>query len=150
MRNARGMDGESDAGRDKDRLARVVSTISTRTGHTWVARPGRLAAGISLWLLTTAALLCASPSLAQATSSFYWYGENDSTCWQTGQLGSSSSSCDSVGPGYLSVLGGNKGGLAHMDEVYAEGIGEDINLTSDGDYCNYYKIGDDITSREEE
>jgi hypothetical protein len=35
-----------------------------------------------------------------------------------------------------------------MDEVSAEGIGEDINLTSDGDYCNYYKVGDDITSQE--
>ncbi len=35
-----------------------------------------------------------------------------------------------------------------MDEVSEHGIGEDIELSSDGDYCNYYKVGDDITRQE--
>ena len=66
--------------------------------------------------------MCAGPSFAQATSSFYWYGENDSTCWQTGQLGSPSTACgEAVGPGFLSKSGSLKGGLANMDEVSAGG-----------------------------
>ncbi len=148
MRNARGMDGEPDAGRGRNWSTRVASAISIRTRRARVVRPGRLAAGVSLWLLTTAALLCAGPSLAQATSSFYWYGENDSTCWQTGQLGSPSTACgEAVGPGFLSKSGSLKGGLAHMDEVSAGGSAEGIQLP-DGNYCDYYKIGDDIFREE--
>jgi hypothetical protein len=108
---------------------------------------GRARRYCAAWL-STAALVLAGASAAHATSNFYWYGENNSTCWQTGQLGSSSFACDSVGAGYLSAPGGNKGGLAHMDEVSAAGIGEDINLPSSGDYCNYYKVGDYITHQE--
>jgi hypothetical protein len=148
MRNAHGMDGGSNAGQDMDRPARVASRISTRTKHARAVLPGRLPAGISLWLLVTAALLCAGPSLARATSSFYWYGENDSTCWQTGQLGSPSTACgETVGPGFLSKSGSLKGGLAHMDEVSAGGSAEGIQLP-DGNYCDYYKLGDDITIEE--
>ena len=142
MRNARGMDGGSDAGRGKYWLIRVAPAISIRPRHAWVTQPGRLVAGISLWLLMTAALLCTGPSLARATNSFYWYGENDSTCWQTGQLGSPSTACgEAVGPGFLSKSGSLKGGLAHMDEVSAGGSAEGIQLP-DGNDCNYYKIGD--------
>ncbi len=148
MRNARGMDGASNAGRGRYWLIRVASEISISPRQRRVVRSSRLVAGISLWLLTAAALLCAGPSLAQATSSFYWYGENNSTCWQTGQLGSPSTACgEAVGPGFLSKSGSLKGGLAHMDEVSAGGSAEGIQLP-DGNYCNYYKIGDDI-SREE-
>ncbi len=148
MRHAHGMNGVSDAGRDANRPARVASRIFTRKRHARALLRGRLAAGISLWLLTTAALMCAGPSFAQATSSFYWYGENDSTCWQTGQLGSPSTACgEAVGPGFLSKSGSLKGGLANMDEVSAGGSSEGIQLP-DGNYCNYYKLGDDI-SREE-
>jgi hypothetical protein len=101
MQNARRMDGGSDAGRGRHWSTRVASAVSTRTRRARIVRPGRMMAGISLWLLTTAAVLCAGPSLAQATSSFYWYGENNSTCWQTGQLGSPSTACgEAVGPGF--------------------------------------------------
>ncbi len=148
MRNARGIDVGGNAERGGNRSTRVASAISIRTRHARAARPGRLVAGLSLWLLMTAALLCAGPTLAQATSSFYWYGENDSTCWQTGQLGSPSTACgETVGAGFLSKSGSLKGGLAHMDEVSAGGSAEGIQLP-DGNYCDYYKIGDDI-SREE-
>jgi hypothetical protein len=147
MRNARGMDGGDDAEQGGNWSTRVALATSIHTRRALVVRPGRLVAGVSLWLLTTAALLCVSPTLAQATS-FYWYGENDSTCWQTGQLGSPSTACgESVGSGFLSKSGSLKGGLAHMDEVSAGGSAEGIQLP-DGNYCNYYKIGDDI-SREE-
>ena len=143
MRNARGMDGGNDAAQGSYWSTRVASTISIRTRRAPLVRPGRLVAGISLWLLTAAVLLCAGPSLAQATSSFYWYGENDSTCWQTGQLGSPSTACgEAVGPGFLSKSGSLEGGLAHMDEVSAGGSAQGIQLP-DGNYCNYYKIGDD-------
>jgi hypothetical protein len=141
------MGSSSDAVLDRSWLAGLALAIATGTWRTRILWPGRFVTVILLWL-TAGALLCVGPSLAQATSSFYWYGENDSTCWQTGQLGSSSSACDSVGAGYLSAGGGLKGGLAHMDEVSQHGIGEDIGLTADGDYCNYYKVGDDITYQE--
>jgi hypothetical protein len=148
MRNARGMDDGSDAGQGRYWWTRVASTVPIRTRHVRVVLPDRLVAEVSLWLLMTAALLCASPTLAHATSSFSWYGENDSTCWQTGQLGSPSTACgEAVGPGFLSKSGSLKGGLAHMDEVSAGGSAEGIQLP-DGNYCNYYKLGDDI-SREE-
>ena len=148
MRDTRGMDSSSDAGLGKPWLAGMTLAITTGTWRARILRPGGFVTVISLWLSTAAVLLCVGPALAQAASSFYWYGENNSTCWQTGQLGSSSSACDSVGAGYLSAGGGLKGGLAHMDEVSKHGIGEDIELPVDGDYCNYYKIGDYITSQE--
>ena len=142
------MDSGSSAERGRNWSTRVASAASIHTRHARAARPGRLVAGVSLWLLMTAALLCAGPTLAHATSSFYWYGENDSTCWQTGQLGSPSTACgEAVGAGFLSKSGSLKGGLAHMDEVSASGSAEGIQLP-DGNYCDYYKLGDDI-SREE-
>jgi hypothetical protein len=145
MRSARGVDIGSKAEWGRNWSTRVASATSIHPRH---VRPDRLVTGVSLWLLITAALLCASPTLAQATSGFYWYGENDSTCWQTGQLGSPSTACgESVGPGFLSKSGSLKGGLAHMDEVSAGGSAEGIQLP-DGNYCDYYKIGDDIYREE--
>jgi hypothetical protein len=102
------------------------------------------------WLagLVTLVVLLGIAGVASATNILYWYGNGNSTCWQTGQIGYPSEACDSVGSDFLTVEGGNKGGLAHMDEISSEGIGEDINLSADGDYCDYYKIGDDISRQE--
>jgi hypothetical protein len=79
-----------------------------------------------------ASVLLGVASVASASSSFYWYGENSLTCWQTGSLGSGSSACDSVGEGYL------------PGHVHSGAIGEDVELVNSGvsgDYCNYYNIG---------
>jgi hypothetical protein len=87
-----------------------------------------------------AAVLLGVVSVASASSSFYWYGENSITCWQTGSLGSGSSTCDSVGESYL---------LSHMR---AGGIGVDVELVNSGtsgDYCNYYNIGEGLDTTNE-
>lgn len=86
-------------------------------------------------------LLLSIASAASATSSFYWYGEGNSTCWQTGQLGSPHNECDSVGAGYLAAPGGNTGGLAHMLEG---GVFQSLTLSPSGDYCSYDRLGDEL------
>ncbi len=103
------------------------------------ARPTVLVTLLTVFVV----LLGAGHDAAYATSSFYWYGENNSTCWQAGQPGSSSFACDSVGAGYLPTPGGGAGGLAHMLEG---GISADVfGVSSSGDYCNYYRLGDHLT-----
>jgi hypothetical protein len=94
-------------------------------------------------------LLVGVTSVAQAASNFYWYGENNSTCWQTGQAGSPHNECDSVGAGYLPTPGGYSGGLAHMLEDTAGGIGEDFNLSPSGDYCSYYRVGGPVLTSQD-
>jgi hypothetical protein len=84
-------------------------------------------------------LMFVATSAGHAASSFYWYGENNSTCWQTGQLGSSHTECDSVAAGHLATPGGHTGGLEYMSEG-----GNSTNLTqlsSSGDYCSYARLG---------
>ncbi len=90
-------------------------------------------------------LLFGATSVAHAASNFYWYGENDSTCWQTGQPGSPHNECDSVSAGFLPTSGGHTGGLAHMSEG---GVGTDLSLSPSGDYCSYYRLGDELTSQD--
>jgi hypothetical protein len=82
--------------------------------------------------LLAVGLLLGVASVADATSSFYWYGENNSTCWQTGQPGSGSQTCDLVGGGFLTVPGRlfNTTG----------------NTSASGDYCAYYGIGDNLNT----
>jgi hypothetical protein len=73
-------------------------------------------------------------SVASASSSIDWYGGNDTTCWQTGQLGSTSESCDSVGAYFLPTG-------PHI----AEGaLGVNVQMTTSGDYCHYYNLGDQV------
>src|SRR5690349_687487 len=93
----------------------------------------------------TLVLLLGVVAGAYATSNFYWYGENGSDCWQTGQPGAPSSACDSVGSGFLPTPGGGAGGLAHMVEG---GISAQIQLSTSGDYCGYYRLGDQLTSQD--
>src|SRR5665811_1073428 len=85
-----------------------------------------------LTALLAVVLLMGVTSAADATSSYYWYGESNSTCWQTGQPGAPSNTCDYVGPGFLATAG-------HMVEG---GIGPQTQLSTSGDYCGYYRLGD--------
>jgi hypothetical protein len=102
-------------------------------------RPRRRPRGVTQ---TLAAMVALGVSLGAASSasgaeSFYWYGENGGTCWQTGQLGSSSSACDSVGVGYLNTGHQVEGGIAAQ-----------VALATSGDYCGYYRLGDDLTAQD--
>jgi hypothetical protein len=75
--------------------------------------------------------------------SFYWYSlfetktEPKENCWQTGVLGASSYACDSVGASYLP-------NGPHMHEVSEQGVGEDFQISPNGDYCNYYRLGEGL------
>jgi hypothetical protein len=101
-------------------------------------KPAR-SCGIPLGLLALASIILAvaSTSVALASSSFYWYGENNSTCWQTGVPGASAAACDSVGAKYLSG--------SHQVEG---GITAQIAISTSGDYCGYYRLGDALTSED--
>jgi hypothetical protein len=95
---------------------------------------------LALVMVLVGTLLLGVASMASASSSFYWYGENSLTCWQTGSLGSGSSTCDSVGESYLP---------SHM---HSGGIGVDVELVNSGtsgDYCNYYNIGEGLDTTNE-
>lgn len=74
-------------------------------------------------------------------ANLYWYGENGSTCWQVGFPGTpSSAGCDSVGASYLP---------SHMHEG---GLGVDLELVNketNGDFCNYYHIGEGLDTTNE-
>jgi hypothetical protein len=89
--------------------------------------------------------IAAAATPAFGSNNFYWYGEGGSTCWQTGEPGSPSSNCDSVGAGYLPTPGGGAGGLAHMVEG---GISAQVALGTSGDYCGYYRLGDTLKYQE--
>jgi hypothetical protein len=92
---------------------------------------------IVLVSLLVSAVLLGVASAACAAPSFYWYGENNSTCWQAGQLGTPSLACDTVGGGYVG---------AHMVRL-AGGIGGDVTgISVSGDYCSYYELGDSLTT----
>jgi hypothetical protein len=103
------------------------------------------------WLvgLAVVALLLVASSAASATSSFYWYGKGNSTCWQTGQVGSPAEGCTpAVGSGYLPTPGGGReGGLERMVNVSVGGIGVDVTLSPTQNYCSYYKVGDLLTTQ---
>jgi hypothetical protein len=91
---------------------------------------GLAARRLGLAALATLMLLFGAASLAHAAS-FYWYGENNSTCWQTGQPGRPSQKCEEVGPSYL---------LSHLNGNY--------NSPS-GDYCVSYNIGEALDTTNE-
>jgi hypothetical protein len=97
-----------------------------------------------------ASIVCATigaiAPAASASSSMYWYGEGGSTCWQTGQPGSPSQQCDSVGPEFLAAAGPNAGGLAHFVEG---GVFPQTQISASGDYCGDYRTGDALVYRDE-
>jgi fucose-binding lectin len=94
------------------------------------------------WLLglsVVALLLCIAS--AASAANIYWYGENNSTCWQTGFPGNPSHECDTVGAGYLPS--------GHMRNG---AIGADVELINSGvsgDYCNYYHLNEGLDTTNE-
>jgi len=100
-----------------------------KMGHGSRERTRRLGTTI---LLTALALLGAA-STASASNT-YWYGEGNSSCWQTGFPGSSSSSCDGVGANFLQS----------SSHLVNGGIAAQIALSTSGDYCGYYRIGEGL------
>jgi hypothetical protein len=112
--------------------SRDTAAVSGATLLNWCdrRRMGAAIGRMTLVMSLVVVLLLGVASVASATSSFYWYGNGDSTCWQTGQLGSPSEGCDSVGTGYLPTPGHHAGGLEHMVEG---GISADLGLSPSGD-----------------
>jgi hypothetical protein len=106
-------------------------------------RPSTVRQAVRVLSLTIVLLL--GVASAASAASFYWYGEDGSTCWQTGQLGAPSTTCDSVGAGFLPTPGGHTGGLEHMSEG---GVSTDLTLSPSGDYCSYYRLGAELTSQD--
>jgi hypothetical protein len=108
----------------------AASTVDRRepSNRRWT---GLMARRMALAALPALVLLLGAASSAHATSSFYWYGENDSTCWQTGHPSSSSQKCSEVGPSYL---------LSHLTGSYK---------SASGDYCTYYNIGEGLDTTNE-
>ncbi len=112
---------------------RAASTVDRRglRSRYGAARPARRTAlMVSLALVLSLGVV----SVASASSSFYWYGENNSTCWQTGQPGASSSTCDGVGEWFL-----NSSPPVRTLEGALNG---NLALTESGDYCNAYNLNE--------
>ena len=83
-------------------------------------------------------------SSAHATA-YSWYGQNNTTCWQSGFPGPSAQTCATVGPGYLANPGSNgtdSGGLVHM---LNGAVGADMRVSVSGEYCGYYNTGSRLT-----
>ena len=102
---------------------------ATSVGHRTVQAMRRttLAAALAVALLGVT-------STASAAS-FYWYGENDSTCWQEGQPGSPSPDCrEAVGEWFL-----NSSPPVRTLEGALDG---NLALTESGDYCNAYNLNE--------
>ncbi len=72
------------------------------------------------------------------TFPYYWYGGGTSNCWQTGEWGSTSESCDNVGSGFLEVPG----------RLFAGGIGQEVQLSTSGDYCTYSPLTDTLNKKD--
>jgi hypothetical protein len=100
---------------------------------------------ILLVALPLLALQLGAASSAQA-SSLYWYGENNSTCWQSGFPNTLAPSCDSVGAHYLPT------GPRMYDLSPREGnggVGFDVKLSPSGDWCNYYRLPEGLNTTDE-
>jgi hypothetical protein len=70
-----------DAGMPSTRLSTALGADwHELTGH-WTEQAVRR---LVLTMLLAMALLLGAASVVHASSRFYWYGENSSTCWQTG------------------------------------------------------------------
>ena len=81
-----------------------------------------------------AAVLLFGVTVVASAASFYWYGENNSSCWQTGQPAAPSSACDNVGEWFL-----NSSNPVRTLEGALDG---DLALTQSGDYCNAYDLNE--------
>jgi hypothetical protein len=103
----------------------AASPVDAGDSHT------RTMCRVALVACLLVALLLIAVSTASASSTLYWYGENNSTCWQTGTIGEPSQACSEVGPSYL---------LSHLN-------GSDGSPS--GDYCVYYNIGEGLDTTNE-
>ena len=110
---------------------RGTAAGSDHCGSMSGARRWPLAGHVVRGALVTVVVLLAVASQASAAS-FNWYGEGNSTCWQTGEPGAPSSACSAVGAGFLATAG----------NMVEGGIGPQTELTRSGDYCGYYRLGD--------
>ncbi len=90
--------------------------------------------------ITTLSLMFCVASVASANSNFYWYGEGNSTCWQTGQPGAPFSACDGVGETFLNSSNPPRT-LNAVPTLEAN--------SASGDYCSYHGTGDSLTSTDE-
>ena len=89
---------------------------------------GVVSAGVLV--LALSALL--GPGSAHAAARFYWYGENNSTCWQkTGEVAAETGQeCDYVGEWYLNS--------SNPVRTLEGALSGDLQLSQSGDYCNNY------------
>src|ERR1700731_182038 len=81
----------------------------------------------------TVALGLGVASVTGAASSFYWYGQGNSTCWQkTGEIAAETpQECDGVGEWFLN----SSSPVRTLEGALNGDIGK---LTQSGDYCNAY------------
>ena len=105
----------------------------------WAALGVRRVLFLALSLIVLQLAIVATAS----ASSLYWYGENNSTCWQAGEPSASSFACDNVNAGFLRTNGA--GEQPNMKDTTPAGgnggIGFDVLLPHSGDYCNFYYLG---------
>jgi IPT/TIG domain-containing protein len=102
---------------------------------------------MALVVLLACAILSGLASGARAAS-FYWYGQNNSTCWQTAKPGTpSSEACDGVGEGFLTVNGlGEQPHLINNNSGQGSYVG--TTLGASGDYCIPYELGDNLVNQD--
>ncbi len=107
--------------------------------HTWTQRPEAAPTlrGALLIALSLIILQLAVASAAKANSTFFWYGEGNSTCWQAGQPPNPSNACDGVGENFL-----NSSNPPRMIENGVDG-------TTSGDYCGYHGTGEALIHQDE-
>ncbi len=89
-------------------------------------------------LCAIVALACSASGASAASFPWYWHGSGSENCWQTGQLGATSQSCDYIGAGFLEVPG----------RLHTGGIGQNVELTPSGDYCSYELGGGKLTKQD--
>jgi sugar lactone lactonase YvrE len=97
-------------------------------------RPGRSRVGLLLAVVVAAVAIAAvsGAASAEAAARFYWYGENNSTCWKkTGEVAAEApSECDGVGEWFLN----SSNPVRTLEGAYPG----DLQITQSGDYCNAY------------
>jgi hypothetical protein len=80
-----------------------------------------------------------APLTPGGRESLYWYSlfTSHENCWQAGEPKESAYLCDNVGASYLPSG-------AHMRDISVTGVGQDIEISNSGDYCNYYRFGEGL------
>jgi hypothetical protein len=105
---------------------------------------------IAIGLVTTMLVFVAAPA-GRAASSFSWYASgapnSNQSCWQQGVASpapsgvatpaTASTACSAIDLSHNNHTVGGPGAVGG-------GIGADLDITQAGDYCNYYRIGDDL------